>query len=264
MKSEVHRVLFVSDVHLEPSLPQRTRRFQEFLRREASTADALFILGDLIDFWVGPGQEERPAFRELVQAFRRLADAGVRIAILPGNRDFLLRANALDAWGVEVLADPTRLDLGGRKVLITHGDCFMPFGSPSHLTRRLLQNRTLGRIFLCLPFSLRLAVGRGFQGARAVWTSLRRRVRDRIRRARGLPPLGDRPARLRLWRGRIRKLLATSVDLIIAGHYHAEEEIAIPVDGESRSLYLLGCWNRHSPYLEWADGQWRLLRSMEE
>lgn len=113
--------LFISDLHLCDSRPQISRLFFEFLETHARSAEALYILGDLFESWVGD-DEDTPLSRSVVGALRRLSDHGVAVYLMHGNRDFLLAQQFSDASGAHLLADPTLLDLYGQPTLLMHGD----------------------------------------------------------------------------------------------------------------------------------------------
>jgi UDP-2,3-diacylglucosamine hydrolase len=120
------RTLFISDLHLSSERGAINERFFEFLRREATQADALYILGDLFEYWIGDDELEAPdadpLSRGVADALCRLSAAGVRLAVMHGNRDFLLGERFTRATGATLLPDPTRLELEGTPTLLLHGD----------------------------------------------------------------------------------------------------------------------------------------------
>ncbi len=96
--------LFVSDLHLAPSRPASAAAFHAWARGPARDASAVCVLGDLFDAWIGDEQAAEPFAREVVASLRGIADAGVPVAVMHGNRDFLLgdrfaRAAGARAWG---------------------------------------------------------------------------------------------------------------------------------------------------------------------
>lgn len=113
--------LFISDLHLEPGRPEITRLFLELLGSEASGAEALYILGDLFEFWIGDDVNS-PLADEVSQCLRQLADKGVPVYFIHGNRDFLLGEEYADAAGMQLLPQVHKLDLHGVDTLIMHGD----------------------------------------------------------------------------------------------------------------------------------------------
>jgi UDP-2,3-diacylglucosamine hydrolase len=113
-------VEFVSDLHLSPHTPRTTAAWQRYLRE--TDADAVFLLGDVFEVWVGDDSADAPGFE--ADAAAALADAARRrwTGFLAGNRDFLLGDALLARCGVQRLGEPTRLALWGRQLLLSHGD----------------------------------------------------------------------------------------------------------------------------------------------
>lgn len=113
--------LFISDLHLDPSRPAITRLFLQFLREQAAGAEALYILGDLFEAWVG--DDEEGALAQTVRAaLRELHLGGVAVFIMRGNRDFLLGRDFSGQTGARLLPDPCVISLYGEPTLLLHGD----------------------------------------------------------------------------------------------------------------------------------------------
>ncbi len=113
--------LFISDLHLEASQPEIGEQFLSFLKAEARGAEALYILGDLFEVWLGD-DDPNPYYATMKTALRELADAGVPMYFMHGNRDFTIGKDFAAETGVEILDDPTIVDLYGESVLLCHGD----------------------------------------------------------------------------------------------------------------------------------------------
>ena len=113
--------LFVSDLHLDPARPEITALFLRFLQREAASADALYILGDLFEAWVGDDDPSSTG-QQVADGLRRLADAGVPVYFVHGNRDFLVGQDYAGRAGMRILPDPAVVSLYGEPVLVMHGD----------------------------------------------------------------------------------------------------------------------------------------------
>ena len=113
--------LFISDLHLEASQPEIGEQFLSFLQAEARGAEALYILGDLFEVWLGD-DDPNPYYATIKTALRELADAGVPMYFMHGNRDFTIGKDFAAETGVEILVDPTIVDLYGESVLLCHGD----------------------------------------------------------------------------------------------------------------------------------------------
>ncbi len=113
--------LFVSDLHLDGSRPAATDAFLNFLDHEAAAADALYILGDLFEFWIGDDDPDAE-YQRVIAAIAKLTATGVRCHIMHGNRDFMLGRKFFKASGTIFLHDPTLIYVGDKSVLLSHGD----------------------------------------------------------------------------------------------------------------------------------------------
>lgn len=114
-------VLFISDLHLCASRPHITNAFLDFIKNTASKASALYILGDLFEYWAGDDDVDTN-HQAIVTAFSTLAYSGVKIYFMHGNRDFLIAENFCKSAQITLLNDPTLIDLYGKKTLLSHGD----------------------------------------------------------------------------------------------------------------------------------------------
>lgn len=114
--------LFVSDLHLGPEHPRSTRIFEEFVRHTASQAEALYILGDLFEYWAGDDDLSDPYHATLADTLAELSQSGTAIFIMHGNRDFLMAEDFARAAQARLIPDPTLLDLYGTPTLLMHGD----------------------------------------------------------------------------------------------------------------------------------------------
>ncbi|MGQ0511440.1 MAG: UDP-2,3-diacylglucosamine diphosphatase [Betaproteobacteria bacterium] len=117
------RALFISDLHLSVERPGPNEQFFRFLHEEAARSNALYILGDLFEYWIGDdGIGEDPLGRQVVRALRVLTKSGVAVHLMVGNRDFLMGAKFCEESGALFLDDPRVVEIGGKAVLLMHGD----------------------------------------------------------------------------------------------------------------------------------------------
>jgi UDP-2,3-diacylglucosamine hydrolase len=114
--------LFISDLHLCGTRPAITELFLDFLRQRAPSADSLYILGDLFEYWIGDDAVEHEEFRPIVRGLRDLSDSGTPVFVMHGNRDFLIGRGFETATGARLLPDPICIDLHGTPTLLMHGD----------------------------------------------------------------------------------------------------------------------------------------------
>lgn len=114
--------LFISDLHLCDSRPAISRLFFEFLQTTAIHAEALYILGDLFEYWLGDDTLDAPLNQQVCAALCQLAERGVAVYFMHGNRDFLIAERFAHACHATLLADPTLINLYGTPTLLMHGD----------------------------------------------------------------------------------------------------------------------------------------------
>jgi UDP-2,3-diacylglucosamine hydrolase len=146
------RIDFISDLHLAPGRPRTFDAWAAWLR--ATPADAVFILGDLFDAWVGDDARHE-GFE--AQCTAVLADAARRrpLAFMVGNRDFLAGSDWLEACGMSALADPTLLVAFGERVLLTHGDALCLADSEYQRYRAQVRSPAWQAMALALPLAER-------------------------------------------------------------------------------------------------------------
>ena len=117
--------LFISDLHLSLQAPGVARIFLDFLKGPARQARHLYILGDLFNAWPGDDCLDSPEFafgRIIVHALYQLTQAGVKLGVMHGNRDFLIGSEFIRQTGATPLPDPYRLSLPGKSFILSHGD----------------------------------------------------------------------------------------------------------------------------------------------
>lgn len=147
--------LFISDLHLEES--QGCTRFLEFINRDASQADALYILGDLFEVWVGD-DDQSPFNQQIQSALYQLHQRKIPIFLLPGNRDFLLGSAFAKTTGCQILTDPCVIQLYGRPTLLLHGDLLCTQDHAYLAFREQAREPQYQQFFLQKPLSERKAI----------------------------------------------------------------------------------------------------------
>ncbi len=114
--------LFISDLHLSAERPEIMELFLRFLRERGAHAEALYILGDLFEYWIGDDAAGHSGYLPVMGGLRALTSTGTPVFLMHGNRDFLLDGEFEQATGTRLLPDPTVIDLYGEPVLLMHGD----------------------------------------------------------------------------------------------------------------------------------------------
>lgn len=150
--------LFIADLHLSPALPRATTLFKRFLGEIAVQAEALYILGDLFEAWVGDDDLDLPFHQDIAQALAELSRQGVRLYLMHGNRDFLLGQRFLQAIGATLLDDPSLIELHGTATLLSHGDAFCTDDVAYQVFRRQVRASAWQAAFLSKPLAERRQV----------------------------------------------------------------------------------------------------------
>ncbi|MDZ7839792.1 MAG: UDP-2,3-diacylglucosamine diphosphatase [Gammaproteobacteria bacterium] len=148
--------LFISDLHLTPRRPEISETFHSLLRGEAQGTDAVYILGDLFEYWIGDDAAEQLGYGQVLREIRALSDSGVPVYFMRGNRDFLIGDRFAADTGCGILPDPAIVDLYGEKVLLTHGDYLCTDDIEHQSFRRTVDDPAWRRAFLNRPVEERM------------------------------------------------------------------------------------------------------------
>lgn len=147
-------VLVISDLHLSPERPALTRAFCRFLSEKARSADALYILGDLVEAWVGDDDPSEFA-RDIKRALHLLVDSGTPVYFMHGNRDFLIGPHFAQQVGAQLLPQEYVANVYGQRVLMLHGDTLCTEDRAYQRFRRLVRNPLIMWILRRLPLQQR-------------------------------------------------------------------------------------------------------------
>ncbi|MER0042791.1 UDP-2,3-diacylglucosamine diphosphatase [Pseudomonas sp. MGal98] len=219
-------ILLISDLHLEEERPDITRAFLHFLDTRARHAEALYILGDFFEVWIGD-DAMTPFQRSIAQALRRLADSGTRIYLMHGNRDFLLGKAFCREAGCTLLGDPHTVELAGEKVLLMHGDSLCTLDIGYQKMRRLLRNPLSLFILRNLPLDTRHRL------ARKLRSESRSQTRMKASDIVDVTP------------DEVQRVMARyGVKTLIHGHTHRPDVHALQVDGQPAKRIVLGDWDK--------------------
>lgn len=150
--------LFVSDLHLQESHPLTTQAFIDFLQQRAIHAQQLYLLGDLFEYWAGDDDLAAPYNKKVVDAIRRVSDAGVEVFWIAGNRDFLVGADFARAAGTTLLPDPFVATIAGQRIVLAHGDAQCTDDVSYMAFRGQVRQADWQRQFLAQPLAQRKAI----------------------------------------------------------------------------------------------------------
>lgn len=151
-------ILFVSDLHLSPRSPGAMRLFLAFLAGRAHEAEALYVLGDLFEAWIGDDDCDDPFNAQVIGALRAAADHGLYIGVQHGNRDFLLGEGFASAAGIHLLPDPYVLSTPEWQFVLSHGDALCVDDAEYMSFRRQVRSADWQNAFLAKPLAERRAV----------------------------------------------------------------------------------------------------------
>lgn len=150
----------ISDLHLSAQRPAVTQAFLHWLKAEVAHAEALYILGDFFEVWVGDDVLKDPQqgaeFLPVVQALRTLSDSGVKLYFMHGNRDFLIGDDFANASGLQLLADPTLIKMGNKRILLSHGDALCTDDTAYQQFRSQVRSPQWQHGFLAQPLAERI------------------------------------------------------------------------------------------------------------
>jgi UDP-2,3-diacylglucosamine hydrolase len=229
--------LFISDLHLDAAEPAAGAQFMEFLSTRAVAAEALYILGDLFEAWVGDDDDE--AYRSRIcTALAAFTASGVPCYVMHGNRDFLFHSRFESRTGARLISDPIVIDLYGEPVLLTHGDILCTADVSYQRLRSVVRNPRWQRRFMRLPLFLRR--GLADQARRGSQRHTQRVAYDIMD--------VDAPAVAAAMR-------ACGVDTLIHGHTHRPAVHEFELQGRAARRIVLGSWHQNGSCLEWgSDG----------
>ncbi len=235
-------VLFVSDLHLEAERPDITRAFLHFLEQRASQAEALYILGDFFEVWIGDdGMDEFQ--RSIAAALRRLSASGTRIYLMHGNRDFLIGRRFCREAGCQLLREGSVVELYGKPVLLLHGDSLCTRDASYQRLRKRLRNPLSLWLLRNLPLSTRRKLARKLRDAS------RMRTREKAAEIVDVTPEA------------VPQVMAVhGVHTLIHGHTHRPAVHQLQIGGQHAQRIVLGDWD-HQGWVLVVDPQGYRLES---
>ncbi len=159
----MRKILFISDLHLQASEPRITEIFLQFLSGPALEAEALYILGDFFEAWIG--DDDLSSYNLIIiNAIHQATKKGLPIYFMHGNRDFLIGKNFARRTGISLLPDPTVIELFGVRTLLMHGDSLCTFDIKHQKARRFTLNPCCQWLALRLPLWVRRRGGQWLRG----------------------------------------------------------------------------------------------------
>ena len=150
-----NKTLFISDLHLDRERPEIIELFIQFLNKDAAQAEALYILGDLFEYWIGDDQPV-PGLEGCLTALQSLTEKNIPVYFIHGNRDFLIGKKFAEKTGITLLPESVVIDLYGTPTLILHGDTLCTDDVDYQKMRLMLRDPKWQKQFLSLPIETRI------------------------------------------------------------------------------------------------------------
>jgi len=232
--------LFISDLHLEADRPDIGEQFLAFLAGRAREADALYILGDLFEAWVGD-DDPSPYYAGMKDALRELSDSGVPVYFMHGNRDFMIGERFAAETGATLLPDPHRVDFYGEKVLLSHGDYLCTDDVEYQQVRAMTRDPQWQAMMMSKSIEERVAFARqARQQSQARSASMTEEITDVNEDA-------------------VEEAIREhGVDILLHGHTHRPAVHPFHVDERPVHRIVLGDWYEQGSMVEWDEDGPRL------
>lgn len=218
------RVLFASDLHLSATRPDKVELALALLQALPGRVDALFLLGDLVEFWPGDDDDE-PVHRALVDALHVLTTGGLPVSVMTGNRDFLMGERFRAETGVSLLPDWATVSLLGEPTLLTHGDLLCLRDTQYQAFRRQVRDPARQQQFLALPLPER----RRIAGATRAGTTQSMAAKDDF-----IMDVDEDEV--------LRVMREAGARCLVHGHTHRPACHTLAIDGGTARRVVLGDW----------------------
>lgn len=224
--------LFISDLHLDETLPRLTAAFEQFMLNQAVGAQQLYILGDFFEVWVG--DDDHSEFNQrIIQTLRTYTDNGGKLFLMVGNRDFLLGEEFARACGATLLADPAVIDLYGTPTLLMHGDSLCTRDSEYMAFRQLSRS----------PEWQTQMLSQSLQARKAFASQAREQSKDHNRmQADDIMDVTESEV--------VRIMQEHKLQRLIHGHTHRPARHPVIIDNQPAERIVLGDWGSHLWWLQ--------------
>lgn len=229
--------LFISDLHLCESRPEILDAFTSFLETTAAQADALYILGDLFDYWAGDDVIATGAHAKSIQALKKLSQQDVNVYLIHGNRDFLLGDVFTQATSVYILKDPSLISLYGNPILLSHGDALCTDDLAYQAFRAEVRTEHWQAQFLNQPLKNRIAYIES--------------VRKKSEHEKSIKPMDIMDVNPLTVSQLLKKYHYPPT--FIHGHTHRPMQHKHDIDGHTCERWVLGDWYHQGSYLKLDD-----------
>ena len=225
-----NQTIFLSDIHLCESRPSITDAFVSFLNKVTNEVDALYILGDLFEYWIGDDSNQH---ENVIEALKKLTDRHIQVFLMHGNRDFLIGSAFEKKTGAVLLNDPILVEIFGKKILLCHGDTLCTDDIEYQSFRDKIRSESWKNEFLKKSLSERVSIANEFRKE---------------------SELNKKKKSLEIMDVNLDEVNRTLIqfnypDFLIHGHTHRPNQHSINLDGHQIQRIVLGDWYEQGSYL---------------
>jgi UDP-2,3-diacylglucosamine hydrolase len=225
--------LLISDLHLTEERPEANERFIELLEDQGRAADALYILGDFFEYWIGDDDLDEPFNAVIAGLLKDLTGRGVAVYLMHGNRDFLIGEGFCAATGASLLQDPTVAEIEGVKTLLVHGDTLCTDDVEYQAWRRKARDPAFQAAFLAKSLAER----------RQTVVQMREKSKQVVQeKTAEIMDVNDDAVR--------QAMRSHGVLRLIHGHTHRPGRHAVDIDGRRGERWVLPDWYGRGGYLQ--------------
>lgn len=232
------RIVFISDVHLDHQKPSKTDRFINFLKaQQDKRVNVIYILGDLFEFWTGPEHIRLPDYQKTLHKLKEMTKQHVEINFIYGNRDFMVGPELTRGTGIRMLGDHTKIMLNGQKCYLTHGDLFSSRDRGYASFRRISRSGLVKSSYQTLPKRIKHGIGKKLRTMSKKWVARKpEKIKSFVPEA-------------------ARALFEKGYDVIICGHTHRPKEWKIETSRGTKSVFVLGDWNKSGSFVDYWESE---------
>ena len=225
-----NQTIFLSDIHLCESRPSITDTFVSFLSKLTNEVDALYILGDLFEYWIGDDSRQHD---NVIEALKTLTNQHIQVFLMHGNRDFLIGSAFEKKTGAVLLNDPILVEIYGKRILLCHGDTLCKDDIEYQSFRDKIRSESWKNEFLKKSLSERVAIANEFRKE---------------------SELNKKNKSVEIMDVNLDEVNRTLIqfnypDFLIHGHTHRPNQHSINLDGHQIQRIVLGDWYEQGSYL---------------
>ena len=225
-----NQTIFLSDIHLCESRPSITDAFVSFLNKVTNEVDALYILGDLFEYWIGDDSNQH---ENVIEALKKLTNRHIQVFLMHGNRDFLIGSAFEKKTGAVLLNDPILVEIYGKKILLCHGDTLCTDDIEYQSFRDKIRSESWKNKFLKKSLSERVSIANEF------------RKESELNKKKKSVEIMD----VNLDEVNRTLIQFNYPDFLIHGHTHRPNQHSINLDGHQIQRIVLGDWYEQGSYL---------------